>query len=93
MKFVPAVVMKSRLPSSSLRPWNVVVWAMRFKASSDESICNWLAAICSSLKAPVLADFGHQAANVVQQRADLAQRAVGRGDDLVGAVGVADGLA
>ena len=44
-KFVPAVVMKSRLPSSSLRPWNVVVWAIRFKASSDESICNWLAAI------------------------------------------------
>ena len=45
LKSVPAVVMKSKLPSSKRRPWNVVVWAMRFKASSDESICNWLAAI------------------------------------------------
>ena len=53
-KFVPAVVMKSKLPSSSLRPWNVVVWAIRFKASSDESICNWLAAICSALKSTVV---------------------------------------
>ena len=34
--------------------------------------------------------FGHQTANVVQQRADLAQGAVGRRDHLVGAVGVAD---
>ena len=54
-KPVPAVVMKSRLPSSSLRPWNVVIWAMRSMASSDESTCNWLAAICSSVRAPVLA--------------------------------------
>ena len=35
LKFVPAVVMKSRLPSSSLRPWNVVVWAMRLSGLSD----------------------------------------------------------
>ncbi len=48
-------VIKSRLPSSNRRPWNCVIWAIRSMASSEESICNWLAAICSSLKAPVLA--------------------------------------
>ncbi len=40
-----ASVTKSRLPSSNFRPWKVVVWAMRLMASSEESICNWLAAI------------------------------------------------
>ena len=35
LKFVPAWVMKSKLPSSSLRPWNVTVWAIWFKAFSD----------------------------------------------------------
>ena len=35
LKFVPAVVMKSKLPSSKRRPWNVTVWAIRFKAFSD----------------------------------------------------------
>ena len=35
---------------------------------------------------------GHQAADVVQQRADLAQGAVGRGDHLVGQLAVGDRL-
>ncbi len=47
--------MKSMLPSSNRRPWKLVVWAIRLRASSDESTCNWLAVICSSLSAPVLA--------------------------------------
>ena len=51
------VVMKPKLPSSNRRPWNDVVCEIRSMASNDESICNWLAAICSSLKAPVLAAF------------------------------------
>ena len=54
-KFWVAVVMKSKLPSSSFRPWKVVVWAIRLMASKEESICNWLAAICSVLRAPSLA--------------------------------------
>ena len=48
-------VTKSRLPSSSRRPWNAVTWEIRSMASSDESTCNWLAAICSALRAPVFA--------------------------------------
>ena len=49
------LVVKSRVPSSSLRPWKVVTFAMRSMASSEESTCSWLAAICSSLSTPLLA--------------------------------------
>ena len=66
---------------------------MRLRASSELSTCSWLAAICSSLSTPRVGGFGHQAANVVEQRADLAEGRVGGRDDLVGPIGVADGLA
>ncbi len=35
-----ASLMKSSEPSSSLRPWKVVVWAIRLMASSELSICS-----------------------------------------------------
>ena len=44
LRLAVAEVMKSRLPSSSTWPWKAVVVAIRLRASSDESICNWLAA-------------------------------------------------
>ena len=45
---------------------------MRSMASSEESTCNWLAAICSSLEHAGVGGFGDQAADVVEQGADLA---------------------
>ena len=86
------VVMKSKLPSSNLRPWNVTVWAIRFKASSEESICNWLAAIWSALKAPSFAASVTRPRMSFNSAAHLAQSTIGRGDNLVRPVRVADGL-
>jgi hypothetical protein len=39
----------------------------------------------------VVGGFGHEAANVVQEAAHLAEGAVGGGDHLVGTIGIADG--
>ena len=47
--------LKPRLPFNRFWPWKFVVWAMLLMALSDESICNWLAAIWLLLSDEVLA--------------------------------------
>ena len=65
---------------------------MLLMAFNEESICNWLAAIWLQLSDEVLAACGDQAVDGGQERTDLAQGAVGRGDHLAGHLAIGNRL-
>ena len=89
---VAELVTKSRLPSNRPRPWNLVVWATRLMACQRGVDLQLVGRDLVGAHGAGVGRLFDQPADVVQQRADLAQGAVGRGDHLVGLLAVADRL-